>query len=1033
MASHPHPHRPHSRRLYTCHRHPTSTPVTGFCASCLRERLAGIQNDSPTTTPVSSTYQLRRSKSCSGGHDPSSSAASEPRRKSCDVRAHNTLHDLFAVDDKIKTLNVNISPSNVEAFQDLEGGGGEGELKTMKELIDLECGRKKASGKSLWEAASVFSKKLRRWRKKQSKKEKSEGLVLEKANRRGLRETQSEIGEYGLFGRRSCDTDPRLSVDCGRLSIDDSRFSIDEPRASWDGFFIGNQNPKVNEEPSVGEERLSVVKEEERSSPGGSAQTRDYYANSLTRRRGFDRSLSNRKISLGEAEDLKSSISNAKVSPETVGLFHGTKLLVTEKELRDSNWYSNVESGSKDVELVANGGVGQKTFNLKKVRGWKNVWSIWGLIQRRKQREAGDEDEDEDKNFGGDVGNGGRLVESGNKLRSVVNGDEYRCVGGNEGEGTLVDSLQKLRRFANGDESKARGNVADGTLAESLQKLRRAANGVENGNVVRDKLLRSYSVSARNSVDGSSFYRMGVSDAKGDGLKRRDNHMMQLNRSVRYSPNNLDNGLLRFYLTPLRSYRRSQSGRSRLRNSNSIGKIKGTREKDLQSPQLKKTLHPSMIQQDSRPSSLHDQHKTRPTKNYFKVASRKLAGFFKAFLLRKRKKDVTDVNKMNSNAQVRRVSFSTSTDRSTGSEVRSSAGFKSFGSYGSSSSASGHIPTPGFSFEDICKATANFSPENKIGEGGFGTVYKGRLKDGSLVAVKRAKKDKYDQGLPLQFKNEILTLSKIEHLNLVRLMGFLEHKDEQIIVVEYVTNGNLREHLDGVKGNGLEIAERLDIAIDVAHGVTYLHTYTDPPIIHRDIKASNILITEKLRAKVADFGFARLAMEDPSATHISTQVKGTAGYVDPEYTRTYQLTQKSDVYSFGVLLVELMTGRYPIESKRPVKERITIRWAMKRLKEGEFVIAMDPKLRRTPASNMVVEEVLKLAQQCLAPIRQSRPSMKQCVEVLWRIRKDFKEKVSSSTAPSTSPCSANFPHRNPKSDRHLFGIQEGDSYGFISA
>ncbi|GMI88918.1 hypothetical protein HRI_002561100 [Hibiscus trionum] len=446
---------------------------------------------------------------------------------------------------------------------------------------------------------------------------------------------------------------------------------------------------------------------------------------------------------------------------------------------------------------------------------------------------------------------------------------------------------------------------------------------------------------------------------------------------------------------------------------------------------MKKTLHPSMIQQDS--GSLHDQHKTRPTKNYFKVASRKLAGIFTAFLRRKRKKDVVkDANKMDSNAQIRRISFSTSTDRSTGSEVRSSAGFKSFGSYGSSSSASGHIPTPSFSFEDICKATGNFSPENKIGEGGFGTVYKGRLKDGSFVAVKRAKKDKYDQGLPLQFKNEILTLSKIEHLNLVRLIGFLEHKDEQIIVVEYVANGNLREHLDGVQGNGLEIAERLDIAIDVAHAVTYLHTYTDPPIIHRDIKASNILITEKLRAKVADFGFARLKM-DPSATHISTQVKGTAGYVDPEYTRTYLLTDKSDVYSFGVLLVELMTGRYPIESKRPVKERVTIRWAMKRLKEGEFVIAMDPKLRRTPASNMVVEEVLKLAHQCLAPIRQSRPSMKQCVEVLWRIRKDFKEKVSSSTAPSTSACSANFPYRNAKSDRHLFGIQEGDSYGFISA
>ncbi|XP_022731378.1 UPF0503 protein At3g09070, chloroplastic-like [Durio zibethinus] len=438
----------------------------------------------------------------------------------------------------------------------------------MKEFIDLDWGSKKASGKSLWEAASVFSKKLRKWRKKQSaKKEKNEGLVLEKANRRGLRETQSEIGEYGLFGRRSCDTDPRLSVDIGGLSFDDSRFSFDEPRASWDGYLIGKQKSKVNEEGNVGEERLSVVKEEEKSSPGGSAQTRDYYADSLTRRRrSFDRSASNRKISLGEAEEVKSSISNAKVSPETVGLFHGAKLLVTEKELRDSNWYSNVESGSKDVEFVASG-VGQKGFNLKKARGWQNVWSIWGLMQRRKKSEFGDEE----RNIEGDMGDG-RLAESLQKLRRVANGDEDRGIRGNVGEGTLAESLLKLRRLANGDEGKSiRGNVADGTLAESLHKLRRVANGDSNGSVVSQKLMRSYSVSARNSVDGSSFYGMSVTESKGDGEKRRDNFMMQQNRSVRYSPNNLDNGLLRFYLTPLRSYRRIKSGRNRLSNSNSIG------------------------------------------------------------------------------------------------------------------------------------------------------------------------------------------------------------------------------------------------------------------------------------------------------------------------------------------------------------------------------------------------------------------------------------------------------------------------------
>ncbi|RWR92110.1 calmodulin-binding receptor-like protein cytoplasmic kinase 1 [Cinnamomum micranthum f. kanehirae] len=250
----------------------------------------------------------------------------------------------------------------------------------------------------------------------------------------------------------------------------------------------------------------------------------------------------------------------------------------------------------------------------------------------------------------------------------------------------------------------------------------------------------------------------------------------------------------------------------------------------------------------------------------------------------------------------------------------------------------------------------------------------------------------------MEFKNEIETLSKVEHLNLVRFLGYLDHPDERIIVVEYVRNGTLRDHLYGSGGHGLDLAERLDIAIDVAHAVTYLHMYTDPPIIHRDIKASNILITEKVRAKVADFGFARLNASDSGATHISTQIKGTAGYLDPEYLMTYQLTEKSDVYSFGVLLVELMTGRHPIEPKRELKERVTVKWAMQKLKEGDVALAMDPKLRKSPAANSAVEKVLKLAADCLAPSKQSRPSMKRCAEVLWGIRRDYREIEFSSSS-----------------------------------
>ncbi|XP_011023300.1 PREDICTED: calmodulin-binding receptor-like cytoplasmic kinase 2 isoform X2 [Populus euphratica] len=271
-----------------------------------------------------------------------------------------------------------------------------------------------------------------------------------------------------------------------------------------------------------------------------------------------------------------------------------------------------------------------------------------------------------------------------------------------------------------------------------------------------------------------------------------------------------------------------------------------------------------------------------------------------------------------------------------------------------------------FTMEEIYTATRNFSPTFKIGQGDFGTVYKGRLQDGTAVAIKRAKKSVNDKHLDEEFQSEIRTLAQVEHLHLVKFYGYLEHEDERIVLMEYVPNGTLREHLD-------------------------YH-----PIIHRDIKSSNILLTENFRAKVADFGFSRLAADrDSDATHVSTQVKGTAGYLDPEYMRTYQLTEKSDVYSFGVLLVELMTGRRPIETKREIKERLTAKWAIKKFAEGNAIVILDPKLERTAASNLALEKILELALQCLAPGRQSRPSMRKCAENLWSIRKDFKEQSTS--------------------------------------
>ncbi|CAM0943153.1 unnamed protein product [Alopecurus aequalis] len=310
-----------------------------------------------------------------------------------------------------------------------------------------------------------------------------------------------------------------------------------------------------------------------------------------------------------------------------------------------------------------------------------------------------------------------------------------------------------------------------------------------------------------------------------------------------------------------------------------------------------------------------------------------------------------------------------------------------------------------FTMEELLKATNNFSPALKIGQGGFGAVYKGVLPDGTVVAVKRARTK--SPHVDVEFRSEVKIMARVEHQSLVRFYGYLEHGDERVVVIEHVPGGTLREHLDRCDGRFLEFGARLDIAIDVAHGVTYLHMYSDHPIIHRDIKSSNILLTNSLRAKVADFGFARLGAGfgtgesngGGGARHVSTQVKGTAGYLDPEYLKTCQLTDRSDVYSFGVLLVELVSGRRPIEAKREMKERLTARWAMRRLVEGRAAEeVLDPCLLRTAAAATAVEAVLELAFRCMGPVRDERPSMDDCCRALWAVRKKYRDMAATTMA-----------------------------------
>ncbi|KAG5382334.1 hypothetical protein IGI04_033804 [Brassica rapa subsp. trilocularis] len=265
----------------------------------------------------------------------------------------------------------------------------------------------------------------------------------------------------------------------------------------------------------------------------------------------------------------------------------------------------------------------------------------------------------------------------------------------------------------------------------------------------------------------------------------------------------------------------------------------------------------------------------------------------------------------------------------------------------------------------IQTATNNFSDDNQIGEGGFGIVYKGILEDRQVVAIKRAKKVfsysflvEHFENLRKEFKSEVDLLSKIGHRNLVKLLGYVDKGDERLIITEYVRNGTLRDHLD------------------------------ERQIIHRDIKSSNILLTDGMRAKVADFGFARGGPSDSNQTHILTQVKGTVGYLDPEYMRTYQLTAKSDVYSFGILLVEILTGRRPVEAKKPHDERITVRWAFDKYNEGKVLELVDPKARER-LDEKILKKMFSLAFQCAAPTRKERPDMEAVGKQLWAIRSTY--------------------------------------------
>ncbi|KAJ4747726.1 Protein kinase superfamily protein [Rhynchospora pubera] len=284
-----------------------------------------------------------------------------------------------------------------------------------------------------------------------------------------------------------------------------------------------------------------------------------------------------------------------------------------------------------------------------------------------------------------------------------------------------------------------------------------------------------------------------------------------------------------------------------------------------------------------------------------------------------------------------------------------------------------------YTLRELELATDGFSDKNVIGEGGYGIVYRGVLHDGAHVAVKNLLNNRGQA--EREFKVEVEAIGRVRHKHLVRLLGFCVEGANRVLVYEFVDNGNLEQWLHGNMGptSPLNWDIRMSIILGTAKGITYLHEGLEPKVVHRDIKSSNILLDKNWNPKVSDFGLAKLLGSERS--YVTTRVMGTFGYVAPEYASTGMLNERSDVYSFGILIMEIISGRNPVDYSRPPGEVNLVEWLKIMVTNRSYEGVLDPKLPEKP-SIRALKKILLVALRCVDPDLHKRPKMGHVVHML---------------------------------------------------